>query len=218
MCVCLGPEPEPGYRGRCPLKQFTTTVRDDAICKKEHRVALPSRNSHHSSPLYIKALQKIVSGRCSWANATRIPISYTSFCGTRHGKQREKGEKDPENVIWCIFNSSLQTAIHPSSEHLQCTWHAHIEQEQPYLRGSTVSCSEPSWSHSSVWAKRGPALPAPVHALLLPHQFQADLKLHWFQLAKVIDNKSSIWEAARRGVDTANFSIMKLLYISTSIS
>lgn len=118
-----------------------------------------------------------------------------------------------------IFNSSLQTAIHCSSEHLQCTWHVYI-QEQPYLRGFTVSCSEPSWSYSSLWAKCSPALPVPVHAfpLLLPHQFQADLKLHWFQLPKVTDNKSSIWEAARRGVDTANFSALKLLYISASIS
>lgn len=88
------------------------------------------------------------------------------------------------------------------------------------LWGFTVSCGEPSWSHSSVWAEHGPALPVPVHALplLLPHQFQADLKLHWFQPPKVIDNKSSSWEAARRGGDTATFSIMTLLYISTSIS
>lgn len=88
------------------------------------------------------------------------------------------------------------------------------------LRGFTVSWGEPSWSHSSVWAEHGPAIPVPVHALplLLPHQFQADLQLHWFQPPKVIDNKSSSWEAARRGVDTATFSIMTLLYISTSIS
>lgn len=129
-----------------------------------------------------------------------------------------KGRKRSWKCDLMHFNSSLQTAIDPFSEHLQYTWY--IQQEQPYVRGFTVSCSEPSWSHSSVRAKRGPALPVPVHALplLLPHQFQADLKLHWFQLPKVIDNKSSIWEAARKGVDTANFSLMKLLYISASIS
>lgn len=53
-------------------------------------------------------------------------------------KAGRKGRKrDSDNIIRRIFNGSLQTVTHPSSNHLQCTSHAFIQHEQSYLQGFT---------------------------------------------------------------------------------